>query len=687
MRRITLAQCVTGVALALMGGHAQAGSPSGSRPVVQVGPRNRPCPPPAACPPLPCPPSQGIPLPGHALPGTSLPRNPLPITPGTPRPNLGDMPPMAVPPTQGTPIDGTPIQPSAPIRPSAPTQPVPAGQPDAPATPSDLPSGSAAPTVPPAPADAAPSSTTPADVQAQTLSDALSEAAAPGAAPLNPLALNSVADQSIASAGRDDSGQGLFTPGMIGDFFSGSAGGGSVDVLQGRIFASSDGTFVTSDDIDSFSADPLLIPFFDDSALIESTLSAIDGSSVFIGDYVAETGVGQSTIVSDPKFAPPGGAGGAGGFAYVCVPLVDNAAVRDTVGGLVDSEFGPGGSLAFVPDESFTDIADDGGFASTEVNYTYDYFRPIAIALPDNLAGAPQGRVGTQKLAESTSPLPRSRVFFNHSSFNNTRLNEAQPDVRRYTPGFELAFNGGRTSVEARLPFASTIDSDLLADGGFNQRNTELGDLTLYFKQLLSRSTTFATSVGLGVSLPTSDDVTVRAGDVDLLQVEGESVHLYPFLGALFTPNDRFFAQGFVQFDFDTNGNTLRVNNGAGLEKAAVLQERNRLFLDASAGYWLYRDFGSEAAVTGFAPIAELHYNRSISDADEFVGNGLRVTGTDELDLLNGTVGATLLLRDSATLTMGYAAPLAGDEVFDGEFRVTFTQFLGGNVGRQGRAF
>ena len=241
--------------------------------------------------------------------------------------------------------------------------------------------------------------------------------------------------------------------------------------------------------------------------------------------------------------------------------------------------------------------------------------------------------------------------------------------------------------MEARLPFASTVDSDLVSGGGFNQRNTELGDLTLYLKQLLVRNRRSAVSAGLGVSLPTSDDVSLNSGGTEILRVSGESVHLYPFLGYVFTPNDRLFMQGMAQFDFDTNGNSLALNTGDGLRKVATLHERDRLFLDASVGYWLYRNFGSGAAVTGVAPIAELHYNRSISDGDDFVGGGIRYSGTPELDLLNATFGATVLMRDSATLTMGYATPVSGDEVFDGEFRITFTQFFGGPTTRQTRVF
>ena len=39
-----------------------------------------------------------------------------------------------------------------------------------------------------------------------------------------------------------------------------------------------------------------------------------------------------------------------------------------------------------------------------------------------------------------------------------------------------------------------------------------------------------------------------------------QSVHLLPFVGGIWTPNDRLFCLGFIQFDIDANGDP--VNGG-----------------------------------------------------------------------------------------------------------------------------
>ena len=52
----------------------------------------------------------------------------------------------------------------------------------------------------------------------------------------------------------------------------------------------------------------------------------------------------------------------------------------------------------------------------------------------------------------------------------------------------------------------------------------------------------------------------------------------------------------------------------------------------------------------------------------------------DDIQVLNATVGATLLLGESSTLQLAYGAPIgnSADHVFDGEFRVNFNWYFGG---------
>ncbi len=102
--------------------------------------------------------------------------------------------------------------------------------------------------------------------------------------------------------------------------------------------------------------------------------------------------------------------------------------------------------------------------------------------------------------------------------------------------------------------------------GRFGGHNVEFGNVALFGKMLLYATDAVAFSGGVGVTLPTADDVNVRlANGTSLVRVANQSVHLKPYFSGLYTPNDRFFAQGFLEVDTDLNGNATFANTGTGL--------------------------------------------------------------------------------------------------------------------------
>ncbi|MFV1965375.1 MAG: hypothetical protein ACC628_08125 [Pirellulaceae bacterium] len=67
-------------------------------------------------------------------------------------------------------------------------------------------------------------------------------------------------------------------------------------------------------------------------------------------------------------------------------------------------------------------------------------------------------------------------------------------------------------------------------------------------KALLLQRPSYAVSGGCGVVIPTADGTSVALSDgTPLLAIDNEAVYLQPFLGFMYVPTDRFFAQGFVQ--------------------------------------------------------------------------------------------------------------------------------------------
>ncbi|MBI1346321.1 hypothetical protein GC163_08520 [bacterium] len=301
--------------------------------------------------------------------------------------------------------------------------------------------------------------------------------------------------------------------------------------------------------------------------------------------------------------------------------------------------------------------------------------------------------VGRSKLAENGSPIPRDRVFFNYSYFDNAALTSGGVAVHRFTPGFEKTFNNGYGSIEFRAPFASTLNSDLLTDGSSNGGDAEFGNITTYFKHLIYLDDYWAHSVGVGVSAPTADDVRLKTPTgATLLQIRNDSFHVLPFFGSLFTPTEELFIQGMIQYDIDTRGNRVEVANldSGGLptnEFQSLGRATDAMFIywSLSAGYWVYRDPDAQGLLTGLAPMVELHYNQSLQADDvltglDNAGNLYQIgAGVGSLQVLNLTMGATAVIGRSGTLSMAYVTPIgnSADQQFNGELRVFFNWYFG----------
>lgn len=302
-----------------------------------------------------------------------------------------------------------------------------------------------------------------------------------------------------------------------------------------------------------------------------------------------------------------------------------------------------------------------------------------------SLASAPGGNVGRIKLSENTSPIPRDRVFVNYSYFNNTNLTPTGPTVNRITPGLEKTFVNGNVSLEGRFPFATTVSNTVVQGVPLDEDSSEMGNMSFYLKALLWDNQDFAFTSGLGMTVPTAEDFSVvSATGQQVLNVSNESIHLLPFIGTLYTPSDRFFAQGMLQLDVDTNGNPVSIaqnyDPATGVYEQSVLQDRTFLFIDVAFGYWMYLDNQPNAMIRGIAPVVELHFNESLDGGDPVVGPTVSVSSPGQLSVFNAVFGVSTNLGENCNLTVGYATPVSGDEQFDAEWRVLFNWIPGRSV-------
>lgn len=450
------------------------------------------------------------------------------------------------------------------------------------------------------------------------------------------------------------------------------------------------------------------------------------GAPHMIGDFFGNSAVMQSILPGQLNgqaiFLTPGGAGNINYYRQVdptglpgTFVTTDNVFVPDvnfppgtptllqeyddggvfvgdpaTLGALVD----PGPFVA-VPDgiaPMVNLVAPEAGGPLVN-QQLFDMRRAVFVGIP-----SPGEVIGRLKIGNNGSPLPHDRVFLNYSDFQDVPLFPGGVNVRRIVPGAERTFFDGRMSLQIRVPIALTLDTDIEADGITDTSKSELGDVAVTLKHLLHRSETYALSAGLTVTAPTAQDVRIVLSDgTELLEVENEAVHIMPFIGGLYTPNERCFAQWFLQGDFDASGNPVRTNNFiAGFADAGTFHDAAYLYFDMSLGFWVYRNppeirrtfsdgvqhFHIQSKgplhLTGVAPMVEFHYNRTLGGTDSLSTPWLQV-GREQgsLEFWNFVLGGTLEFGPSLSVTAAYVEPMGPDQQFDRAAQVFINWFPG----------
>lgn len=464
--------------------------------------------------------------------------------------------------------------------------------------------------------------------------------------PAEPAAPSDAVDQALASAFDYAAASDMTAPNMFGD----QIGGGSTAIIV------------------QFPSLPvaLISDQFSDFGLNPSPLVVTANPGVFLTSI---DGVGVGVLSANGNFPVTGI---SGGDTFI---LAEDSAFTAVANAFVQGAVGQPGSL-----QNFQGVAPTDSLSSPpfEMFLAYDYVRdPLVLFLANPADG---GVVGRTKIADDNNPLPRDRFIFNYDYFSNVPLTANGWDVHRFSPGFEKTFFNRMTSVEVRFPFASTLDSAYTQ--GAESTNTEFGDVHITLKALFLGGEVWNVAGGLGISVPTADDTRVRlAGTEASIAVENESVLLQPYLAALWTPTRRLFAQAWLQFNFDANGNPVVVSNGVDSVTLGRLNSQSLLQLDGQIGYWLVqRNNVGRCGLAGFAPFVELHYNTTLNDADAIQIENVLITSLGgRVDELNLTAGFVSQFGDNLNVAVGAVAPLKSgfDRFFDAQVGVRANYFFG----------
>ena len=147
----------------------------------------------------------------------------------------------------------------------------------------------------------------------------------------------------------------------------------------------------------------------------------------------------------------------------------------------------------------------------------------------------------------------------------------------------------------------------------------------------------------------------------------------------LYAPKQsNFFAQAFLSYDFDTQGNSVHTYaNGTRLEKPGIWQDQHLAALSLSAGSWLYENHCCNSLLESISWSAEVHHTATINNAD-FLVDGANSFGNPaaNLSLVNGAIGTHVKIGRTK-FTVGYSTPFtSSDRVFDGELRLFVNRFF-----------
>ncbi len=301
--------------------------------------------------------------------------------------------------------------------------------------------------------------------------------------------------------------------------------------------------------------------------------------------------------------------------------------------------------------------------------------------IPDPGSG---GVVGRTKIADDNSPIPQDRLLFDYSFFDDVPLAAGGVNVHRFSAGFEKTFLDGAASLEMQIPCAVTLDSTVVQDGGNDLSHGEFGDLAFTLKAVLFDWNKLLVCGGLMVTVPTASDTNVVLADgTPLVRIVNRSTHLAPFLGFLWTPNERFFVQGFYQVDVEAGGCPVLVNlDGLGLQNIGTLHDTTYQYIDLGFGSWIYRGEGKYGRLTGWVWTAELHGNDSFSPTSPVAADNWQIGDSNSFDSWDMTVGTHFEFKDRAVLTLAYVDPLGGgnSRQFNGEFRLMFNYYFGASA-------
>ena len=269
------------------------------------------------------------------------------------------------------------------------------------------------------------------------------------------------------------------------------------------------------------------------------------------------------------------------------------------------------------------------------------------------------------KVCENNSVIPRDRLGFHFASLQDVRIGDdfgrgIDRSLQEYRFLLEKTFLQENLSLELIVPVYFTsqykisttdeFDRSPLAEGAF-------GDLAFGLKALLWKVNGRAFSAGLRVEAPTAPDISISEVPPAVeSHFDMDAWYFTPWIGAQWTPGNRWFASAFGSYRLDTGPISISTP-----VRDVNIRQPNYLSVDVAMGRWIVQRPG-QRGITSLAPTLEMHYTTTTNRGTVFdpglqniYDTGRRYGNTDYLNLTAGMNGT---INDDWQFGLGVVAPL-----------------------------
>ncbi|MBC8351987.1 MAG: hypothetical protein H8E66_08350 [Planctomycetes bacterium] len=309
--------------------------------------------------------------------------------------------------------------------------------------------------------------------------------------------------------------------------------------------------------------------------------------------------------------------------------------------------------------------------------------------------GIPVGSSRAAKVGDHNAAIPVNRAYFNFNHFHNAIDTtfatpaftvQSTESINRYTFGWERTFAEGLWSVELRMPFNETYLSASPAPGIIAVGGGNVGNLAVVLKRLIHQSEDTAVAVGLVLDTPTGEDTVASIGP-SIYTANNNVMGILPYIGMMYSPDDRHFVHAFLQTDIPLGDNTVHTADATGTPSPQIVGDFTQptlMYLDVSGGYRLYQN-SSASHITALSALLEFHYTTTLHKGKALNGNHVSSNGPEtfrfgrqvtDSDVVNFTVALDTELANDWNIRVGSVFPMgADDRFFDSEVAVQATYY------------